>query len=239
MNKVVIVAVTMIVLLAAGASAQCPAHKAAEEGHGAFHTFHEVIAPAWHDAYPAKDYDALVAVGPEFKKAMLDLNAMRPEFPSERKTAHFNECRKELNELVEAYAAACEEGNQEKVYELMPDLHTAFERTAAATMPVHYKEFEALMVTLGLITDEHLPNDNAEGIVGSTETLVAKVNHLNEETLPHMLAWSKEDVLARFAKMQQIVAEMKKCCDEKDMEGYGEQAKALQAEAVDFRERYL
>ncbi|MCB2231450.1 hypothetical protein KQH82_12100 [bacterium] len=239
MRSVGVLFAATLLVWAGGVMAQCPGDAAAEQGHGAFETFHHVIAPAWHHAYPDEDYDALIAAGPEFKKAFLEIQAMRPEFKSDIKKSHFNECRVDFGEIVDKYAEACAAGDKETVFALMPDLHTAFERTAAALMPVHYKEFEALKVTLGLITDEHLPANNTEGIVGSTETLVTKAASLNEETLPGMLVWSKEDIIQRFQKIQTLAARMKECCDNNDMAGYAEGVTAMKAEVTEFSERYL
>ncbi len=237
--KLVWVMTMSALLVAAGAAAQCPADKAAEMGHGGFETFHHVMAPAWHDAYPDSNFDALIEAGPKFKEAFVEIQGMRPEFKSDVKKAHFNECRKEFGDLVEQYAAACAEGDKDKVYALMPDLHTAFERSAAALMPISYKEFEALKVTLGLIVNEHLPANNHEGIVGSTETLVTKAASLNEESLPNLLVWSKDDILKRFESIQALTTKLKECCDNNDMAAYSEHASALNAQVIEFSERYL
>lgn len=239
MKRVGILIAIAVLFSTISAWAQCPAHVVAEHGHSAFETFHDVMSPAWHGAYPEKDYDALLAAGPKFKEAFLEIQAMRPELKSEIKKTHFNECRKEFATLVDQYAAACAEGNTEKVYELMPDLHTAFERTAATLVPISYKEFDALKITLGLIANEHVPANNQEGIIGSTETLVTKAASLNGETLPHMLMWSKDDILKRFETIQTLTVKMKECCDRDDMTGYADHMSALNAEITEFGERYL
>lgn len=217
----------------------CPADKAAEKGHNAFEEFHHVMAPAWHTAYPEKDYDALLAAGPKFAEVFAELEVESPKFDNDLKKARYERQLKAFKELVTAYAAASEAGDKDKVYELMPDVHTAFERTASATLPIKYKEFNALVVALDLINEKHLPADNEEGIVGSTDRLVEVADLLNEETLPHMLSWDSEEVMAELAKMKSLVAEMKKCCDEKDMENYRKHAEALSAEAEAFEQQYL
>ena len=230
----------MLVFMATASFGQaCPADKAAEKGHNAFEEFHHVMAPAWHTAYPEKDYAALLAAGPKFAEVFTVLEVEKPEFSNEYKKARYEKQLAAFKELVTAYAAAAEAGDTSKVYELMPDVHTAFERTASATFPVTYKEFSALTVALGLITDKHLPENNEEGIVGSTDRLVEVAGLLNEETLPQMLVWDSEEVLAELAKMKELVAEMKKCCDEKDMDAYRTHAASLTAEASAFEQKYL
>jgi len=230
----------LLILMASLALGQaCPADKAAEQGHNAFEEFHHVMAPAWHTAYPEKDYEALIAAGPKFAEVFVMLEAETPKFSNDLKKARYERQLKAFKEVVTEYAAAAEAGDKEKVYELMPDVHTAFERTASATLPIKYREFDALVVALQLINDKHLPANNQEGIVGSTERLVEVSELLNEETLPRMLSWDSEEVMAELAKMKKIVADMKKCCDEKDMDGYRKHAEALATETETFEKRYL
>ena len=45
---------------------QCPADKAAEHGYTAYDAFHKLMAPAWHTAWPAKDFGSLFKAGSEF-----------------------------------------------------------------------------------------------------------------------------------------------------------------------------
>ena len=230
-----------VLLLAAPTSfaQECPADKAAEKGTNPFGTFHDVMAPAWHTAYPAQDYAALIAAGPEFEKSFAELKAWDPKLTSEVKKARYDGELAAFGELVTAYAAKAKAGDNEAVYAMMPDVHTAFERTASALIPVTYKEFDALVVALDLIKTKHLPSENETGIVGSTERLVEVAVLLNEETLPHMLSWSSEEVLAELAKMKTIVGEMKKCCDAKDMDNYRKQVTLLEVETKTFQEKFL
>lgn len=229
----------LLLAIPAVAQHQCPADKAAEQGHNPFDAFHKIMAPAWHDAYPAEDYDALMAVAPKFKQSFVAIAELKPELKSEARLNHFKELRSRFGSLIDEFAAAAEAGDKDKVYALMPDVHTAFEQTAASLVPVQYNEFDALKVTVGLIAEEHLPKDNREAVVGSTETLVMKVDNLNEETLPGMLTWSKEDVLQHFSSMKEIAAGMKECCDNDDMDGYRKHLQALQTAMAEFEDTYL
>ena len=239
--KSTLIAVCTALILAVPATSQhvCPADKAAEHGHNPFETFHKIMAPAWHDAYPAEDYDALIAVAPEFKKSFVEIAELEPKLKSEARTEHFMKLRDKFGALIDEFAAAAEAGDKEKVYALMPDVHTAFEQTAASLVPVEYDEFEALKITVGLISDEHLPKDNKEAVQGSTETLILKTGNLNKETIPNLLIWSKEDVLKSFDEMQKIAAKMKTCCDNDDMQGYRRHLQELQAQMANFEDTYL
>ena len=222
-----------------GLAQVCPADKAAEAGHNPFQTFHHVMAPAWHTAYPAEDFAALLAAGPEFEKAFAELRAWDPKLTSDIKKARYQAELAAFDTLVTAYAEKAKVGDSAAVYAMMPDVHTAFERTASALIPVKYKEFDALVVALDLIKTKHLPAENEAGIVGSTDRLVEVAGLLNEETLPHLLSWSAEEVLAELTKVKAIVTEMKKCCDAKDMDNYRKQVALLEAETSVFEEKFL
>jgi hypothetical protein len=227
------------VLTASDEKEVCPADKAAEAGQSAFEEFHNVMAPAWHTAWPEKDYEALLAAGPQFKKVFTHIvDSPLPE-GSDAKKAYYVKCRDEFAELVDAYATAAEQGDKDKVYELMPELHEAFEKTAAATVRISYPQVDGLAVTIGLILNTHLPENNRNGIVGSTETLLTRLDGITEESLPSMLGWNTRDVMAEFSAMKGIAAKMKECCDSGDMESYATHAKDFNEKLKSFVATYM
>src|SRR5512138_2362827 len=58
--------------------------------------FHDIIYPMWHDAYPAKDYNALKSYVPKIKSYMESLNkAKLPGILREKESAW----KGQLNEL--------------------------------------------------------------------------------------------------------------------------------------------
>ncbi|MBD3333872.1 hypothetical protein GF356_13565 [candidate division GN15 bacterium] len=217
----------------------CPAHRAAQAGHTAFDAFHHAMAPAWHVAWPEKDFEALFAAGPEFKEHMKGVMALKPEFKTTARKKEFAKARIEFAQLVNEYAAACESKDKDKVYELMPKVHDAFEHTASCLLPVHFPEFNGIVITANLILESHLPADNTEGIVGSTETLAAKCESLSEESIPEELGSVKEDVWTDLQAIKATVASMKECCDKKDMDEYKVHTKKLEDQLNAFLETYI
>lgn len=217
----------------------CPADRAAEAGHNPFGAFHEIMAPTWHGAWPDSNFAALFAAGPAFAEAFKPIAAMNPTFKSDTRKATFETKRTAFAEAVAAYADAAAEGDTTKVYALMPGLHEAFEMAASALLPVHYPEFEGMVITLNLILETHLPNNNTEGIVGSTETLLAKLNALTPETLPVELQEETDAVIADLAFMHEIVVKMNACCTNNDMATYTDLAKSLDTQVKLFIEKYI
>jgi hypothetical protein len=220
--------------------AGCPAHRAAELGHNPFEAFHKIMAPVWHGAWPDKDYDSLLAAGPTLKEAFAAIAKMKPTFKTLDRKKAFLKARDGFSKIIEMYAAAAERGDKETVYDLMPQLHDAFEMTASTLLPVSYPEIEAVVITLNLIMETHLPKNNMEGIVGSTETLVAKFDGLADSTtIPDELKERQMDILTEIAAMNKLALQMKECCDKNDMEHYKEQATELDAKLKAFFDMYI
>ena len=220
--------------------AGCPAHRVAKMGFTAFHDFHEIMAPAWHGAWPDKNYDTLLAAGPKFKEAFAAIAKMEPTFKTKDRKKAFLKARDSFSRIIEMYAAAAKRGDKETVYDLMPQLHDAFEMTASTLLPVSYPEIEAAVITLNLIMETHLPKKNMEGIVGSTETLVARFVVLADTTsIPDELKERQKEILAEIAAMKKLVLQMKESCDKKDMKSYKEHATELDTKLKGFFEKYI
>lgn len=234
-----LVLVVALVLAAAADESTCPAHRAAEAGHNPFAEFHGIMAPAWHTAWPAKDYDALLAAGPKFQEMFKQIEAMEPKFKlADRKTA-FETKRTEFGKIITEYAAASSAGDKEAVYNLMPKLHDAFEMTASCLLPVYYPQFDGFVITLNLIVENHLPTNNTEGIVGSTETLFLKAEALTADAVPEELQPYKAEIEPILAGIRARVTDLKGCCDKNDMDNYKKVVGELEGEVAKFVEKYI
>ncbi len=239
-TKLLILSLLLLLVSAVQADESgCPAHKAAEQGFNPIDDFHKILAPVWHDAWPEKDYDALIAAGPKFKEAFDGIAKLEPKFKSKAREAKFMALRKEFKQKVDEFATAARAGDKEKVYEIMPDLHDAFEMTASSLLPVDYPEFDGFLTTLSIIAKKHIPKNNMEGIIGSTETLVEKASHLNEKTLPEELQEHKKAVLSDLSTIKAITKKMKECCDKKEMDEYKKHLTELQKKVDAFMESYI
>ncbi|MCM2272299.1 MAG: hypothetical protein NDJ18_07090 [candidate division Zixibacteria bacterium] len=240
----VLISLFALLLIASFAIAEepghaCPSDHAANKGFNAFGAFHEVMAPTWHQAYPDKDYAALLAAGPKFDSLFKGIADIEPSMKNSKRKAAFLTHREQFATLVNLYAEAAKAGLQDSCYALMPAVHEAFEQTAAVVVPYSYPELEGAIMTAGIITEQHLPKNNAEGITGSTETLVAKVAALNEKTIPEELKDQQDGLLTEFSMISKISAQMKECCDKNDMENYKKHANELSARLKEVSETYL
>jgi hypothetical protein len=224
----IVTGLTLLLMLAlpimAGAGDEakhvCPANRAAEKGFDAYKEFHLVIAPLWHEAWPEKDHKALVAAAPDLEKVTEAIAQMQPDITSETRMATFITRRDTLVQLVKTYVRAAKEGDGETCYAVLPELHDAFELSASALSPIRYPELTGLLVTSNIIVEQHIPDENTEGIKGSTETLVRKVKALMETPLPEELSYREERLREDYDELMKLVTLMRECCDRNDMEQY-------------------
>jgi hypothetical protein len=239
MKKTLFTTAATILLMAFAASAQCPADKAAEGKKSPFSAFHTFMAPAWHTAYPAKDYDAMIKAADGMEKSFAEVAAIEPKMKNVERKAAFLNNRETFAKELKKYVEFAKAGNKDSVYAELPTLHNAFEMTAMAYSPIEFPELSAVMVTTHVIVSKHIPAKNWDGIAGSTETLVTKAESLNEKTLPEDLKSQKEPLLKEFATVQKTVADMKAAADKKDLATYQKLATLLDGKLKELSENYL
>jgi len=240
MKRIAIISVGLFVLLGISAYAQmCPAERAAEHGMDPFAAFHKVVAPVWHEAWPNKDYDALLAAGPKFKEAFAAIAAMKPKIDNEKRLAKFEEMRKEFGELVNAYAIVAAEGDKDAAYEMLPDLHEYFELTASSLLPVNYPYIEGIIMTKNMIMETHMPADNRDGIAGSTETLVMKLDSFDKKDIPEELTESAEDIAADIEAMKATAKLMAATCHDDDLTTYKSHFDSFNEQLSTFAKKHL
>lgn len=239
MKKVLLTVTAILLVTSMFAAAQCPADKANEGKKTPFSAFHEYMAPAWHTAYVAKDYDALIKAADGFEKTFVNIAAIEPTMKNAKRKAEFLNNRETFAKELKRYVAFAKAGNKDSVYETLPALHEAFEMTGMAYSPIEYPELSGLQVTTNLIVTKHVPEKNWEGITGSTETLVAKTDELNDKSVPLDLKDQSEALLKEFELIHKTVDDMRVCCDKKDLDNYRKLAEQLNAKLNEMSETYL
>jgi hypothetical protein len=233
--KTVIMAVALVVAVTAAGAQETSVQVASDK----FEAFHEVMHPAWHDAYPSKDYAALIASGPKFEATYLPIAKLEPAIKNSARLAKFKSFRKEMGVLVTAFADACRKNDSTKAYEILPNLHTAFEEAMWELQPMEFKPLEGLLITADVILDFHIPGDNWDGMAGSTETILMKLDHITDQSYPPELTPVKTDMNAEFDKVRSAAGEMKTCADKKDMACFRTKATELKKILLAMRENYL
>lgn len=137
--------------------------------------FHDVIYPMWHDAYPAKDYDALKGFVPQIKSYMDSINKVKlPGILREKETAWKSQLN-ELNNSAQNYYAAATSNNNSDMLTATEKLHTSYEKMARVLRPA-LKEIDDFHQTLYIIYHKLLPDSKYDEIAGLAGTLITKAD---------------------------------------------------------------
>lgn len=234
MKTVIIAAVLMF-----GASLVGAQESSVQVASDKFEAFHEVMHPAWHDAYPAKDYAALIASGPKFEETYAPIAKLEPAIKNKARLGKFKSFRQEMGIFVTAFGDACRKGDSLKAYEILPQMHTAFEEAMWQLQPMEFKPIDGLIVTADVILDIHIPGENWDGMAGSTETILMKLDHITDSTYTPELISLKAAINKELAKARSTAEKMKECADKQDLAGFRAQAASLKKILTSLREDYL
>lgn len=226
----------MIILAASFAFAGTPTM---DDAINAFDSFHEAMHPAWHDAYPAKDYAALFASAPKFVEKYAPIAKLDPPIKNAQRRAAFKAHQQEMGIFLTQYADACRKQDSAMAYKILPQLHEAFEQSVGTLEPMECKMIDGLMVTADVILDMHIPAENWEGMQGSTETIFTKLDHITDSLFPAELVPAKAEVTKALAGLRATATEMQGCLDKKDMACFREKATALKTQIAAIRQDYL
>ncbi|MFH1687023.1 MAG: hypothetical protein ABIE70_05810 [bacterium] len=240
--RLYMIPLALLLIMVAGAVADevaCPADRAALAGFEAFGEFHHAMAQAWHVDWPDSNYQALLAAGPEFSRLFKPIAILKPVFKSDARRDAFLEHRRGFGQIVKDFNAACSANDSAAVYAMMPGLHDAFEAAAGDLLPIPYPEFDGLVITINLIAESHLPNKNMKGLIGSTETLVAKAGSLSVEAIPAELAQYKLDILGIHNELRSKAAKLSRHLAEDNLVEYEKTLKLLQEQVADFVDMHL
>lgn len=135
--------------------------------------FHDIIYPMWHDAYPAKDYNALKGFVPKIKSCMESINkAKLPGILREKETAWKGQLN-ELNNSAKNYYSAAGGIDNNALLTAAEKLHASYEKMVSVLRP-DLKEIDDFHQTLYIIYHKLLPDSKFDEIAGLTGTLITK-----------------------------------------------------------------
>jgi hypothetical protein len=144
--------------------------------------FHDIIYPMWHEAYPAKDYNALKKLVPKIKSYMDKINnAKLPGILRDKENAWNNQL-KELNISAENYYSAANGNNNDALLSAAEKLHAGYEKMVRVIRPA-LKEIDDFHKDLYIIYHKLLPDSKFDEISGMTATLISKAEAI--KNYPH------------------------------------------------------
>lgn len=135
--------------------------------------FHKIIYPMWHDAYPAKDYNALIGFVPQIKAYVKSINGAKLPGILRDKEAEWKSQLDELNISVQNYYNAVNSNDDDALLKAAERLHSAYEKMNRVIRPV-IKEIDDYHQTLYIIYHKLYPDGKYDEIAGLTGALIIK-----------------------------------------------------------------
>jgi hypothetical protein len=181
----------------------------------ALSSFHEVIYPLWHDAWPKKDVDALVALTPKVNAGVEAIaKAELPGILRDKKST-WDAAVSRLKTIASEYDAAAAKKDGPALLAAAENLHSQFERMVRIVRPV-LKELEAFHATLYVLYHRQLDPFALEGVSGSVRTLKEKMGPLSAAALPDRLEAKEGAFVAARGQLATAVDAAVASLEEKD-----------------------
>ncbi len=139
--------------------------------------FHEVIFPMWHNAYPAKDINALKGFIPQIKASVAAINIAELPGILKDKEAEWKKQLNELNAAAGDYYAAAERNDDKALLDAAEKLHYNYEMMNRVIRPAIQELYEYHQ-TLYIIYHKLYPEKKYDEIVALMDHLVEKADAL-------------------------------------------------------------
>lgn len=181
----------------------------------ALSAFHEVIAPLWHEAWPAKNLNQMRELLPEIDA---DIAALRKtELPG-----ILRDKKPKWDEGVAAcatHAAALRkalDGNKEQAaLDAAEALHASFEDLARTIRP-RMPELDAYHQVLYRVYHFDRPNKDLTSLAAHSEEMTAKCATLSAAAIPKRYEGKTEQLKTRFADLCAATQDLNTACAGKD-----------------------
>lgn len=217
----------------------CPADRAAASGMDILGDLHKVMAPAWHEAYPAKNYSALNDAVIKFDVMLPKVKDLKHTFKTPERQKKFEAARTRFIGLTAKAKATGEAGDNDALYALIPDLHTSFEEMAYYLLPLNFPEYESFRVVVDLMIDTHLKNKDYKAISSSVEALKIKNDQLQKAALPEDLKSVAEKATADITAIGEACKELETACGATTVTKVDECLEKLKKACDKFEQDYI
>lgn len=148
---------------------------------------HEIMRPLWHDAFPARDFDAIREMAPQFEEKLVALDAVQLPGILRDKQEGWDAGKQRLMETYRGFMAAVESGNEEEMLGLTETFHMTYEGLVRVIRPV-VPELEVFHQHLYGLYHYYGPGYDLEKIRIATADLAESVGPLQAAELPARVA---------------------------------------------------
>lgn len=166
---------------------------------------HEVMAPMWHEAFPARDFAAIQAAVPEFEPLVAALDSATLPGILQDKQSRWDEGKARLLQSFQELEAAAEAGDGEAILGSAEAFHMNYEALVRVIRPV-VPELETFHQHLYGLYHYYGPGYDLEKIQRAADAMAADVPPLQAAQLPSRLEDRQETFDASVAELGNQVA---------------------------------
>lgn len=171
--------------------------------------FHDIMHPIWHDAYPAKDFDALKKFVDEVNEKAKAVYAAQLPGINRDKQLKWNEGIVKFQTAVEEYNRCVQADDNEGLLKAAENLHTNYEMLVRIVRPV-LKEIDEFHKTLYIVYHDYLPNKNYKKLGTITDKLIKQAKAITTAKLPARLESKRETFDAAAKELLTSTQDIKK-----------------------------
>jgi len=187
--KKILTALAVALFLASGSAVLAQAAAAGQASHEVstavpeLTTFHDVIMPMWHTAYPARDYATLRKIAKDVEAGVANIVAARLPPILHEKQAAWDKGVTALKGAAAAYARAAAGTDDKALLTAAENLHTLYEAQGQIIRPV-VPEMNAFHQVLYVVQHTYVPEKKWGEVCKAGGDLQAKAEALATATLP-------------------------------------------------------
>jgi hypothetical protein len=169
--------------------------------------FHAVVFKLWHEAWPTKNTDMLIALLPDIDEgAKSVVDAQLPGILRDKKIS-WEAGVKTLQESVAEYRLAADSKDGDRLLAAAEKIHATYEKLVRVVRPA-LKEIDEFHAVLYLLYHYYWPENNLTKIRESAAALGDKMTALDRATLPQRLAAKADAFRSARTKLACSVREL-------------------------------
>jgi hypothetical protein len=233
MKKTVLALLALAALLPGGPAPATTVDPETEARVPALSSFHEVVYPLWHEAWPKKDIEALAALAPKVD-AGVDAIA-KAELPGilRDKKKTWDAAVARLVAIAAEYRTAAGKKDGPALLAAAESLHAQFERMVRIVRPA-LKELDSFHATLYVLYHRQLDPFALDAVTRSVKVLEEKMVPLSAAALPERLKSKQETFVAARGALSAAVASAVTAVEGKDEKAIRAAVEALHARYQDL-----
>lgn len=189
---------------------------------------HDIMAPMWHEAFPARDFAAIQASVSEFEPLILELDAVELPGILQDKQEAWDEGKARLLQSFQDLKAAAAAGNEEGMLGSAEAFHMSYEGMVRVIRPV-VPELDLFHQSLYGVYHYYGPGYDLVKIRDNADKMAETIPALQEATLPARLEERQADFEAKVGELGDRTAELLLALEDPDRERVGAAIEAVHA----------